>query len=36
VDPISGDDRILDARAAREVGELLDAAAEARAVTANR
>ena len=29
VDPITGDDRILDARAAREAGKLLEAAAEA-------
>jgi GWxTD domain-containing protein len=29
VDPATGEDRILDARAAREVGELLEAAAEA-------
>jgi len=33
VDPITGDDRILDARAAREVSELLEAAAEASRVT---
>jgi hypothetical protein len=31
VNPITGDDRILDARAAREVDALLEAAAEARA-----
>jgi hypothetical protein len=30
VNPLTGEDRILDARAAREVSELLDAAAEAR------
>src|ERR1051325_8934208 len=36
VNPITGDDRILDARAAREVSELLDAAAEARAAKPNR
>lgn len=29
VDPITGDDRILDARAAREAGKMLEAAAEA-------
>jgi hypothetical protein len=29
VDPVTGDDRILDARAARDVNELLEAAAEA-------
>jgi len=29
VDPITGEDRILDARAAREAAELLEAAAEA-------
>ena len=29
VNPITGDDRILDARAAREAGKLLEAAAEA-------
>jgi hypothetical protein len=33
VDPTAGDDRILDARAAREVNELLEAAAEASRVT---
>jgi GWxTD domain-containing protein len=32
VDPITGDDRILDARVAREVDELLEAAAESRRV----
>jgi hypothetical protein len=32
VDPSTGDDRILDARAAREVDELLEAAAESRRV----
>ena len=32
VNPITGDDRILDARAAREVDELLDAAAAASRV----
>lgn len=33
VSPAAGDDRILDARAAREVNELLEAAAEASRVT---
>ncbi|HEV2721536.1 MAG TPA: hypothetical protein VG323_16055 [Thermoanaerobaculia bacterium] len=33
VDPITGDDRILDARAAREVRELLETAAERSRVT---
>ena len=33
VDPITGDDRILDARAARELNELLEAAAKASRVT---
>jgi hypothetical protein len=33
VDPVTGDDRILDARAAREVKEMLEAAAEASRVT---
>jgi len=33
VNPATGDDRILDARAARDVGELLEAAAEASRVT---
>jgi hypothetical protein len=33
VDPLTGEDRILDARAAREVGELLEAAAAASRVT---
>ncbi len=33
VDPITGEDRILDARAAREVDALLEAAAEASRVT---
>lgn len=33
VDPVTGDDRILDARAAREVNALLEAAAEASRVT---
>jgi hypothetical protein len=32
VDPSTGDDRILDARAAREVDELLESAAESRRV----
>ena len=35
VDPVTGDDRVLNARAAREVSELLAAAAEARAAKAN-
>jgi hypothetical protein len=33
VDPFTGDDRILDARSAREAGKLLEAAAESRRVT---
>jgi GWxTD domain-containing protein len=33
VNPTTGDDRILDARAARDVGKLLEAAAEASRVT---
>jgi hypothetical protein len=33
VDPITGDDRVLDARAAREVSDLLESAAEASRVT---
>jgi len=33
VDPITGDDRILDARAAREAGKLLESAAEASRAT---
>lgn len=33
VDPITGDDRILDARMARDVGQLLEKAAQAKRVT---